>query len=127
MAYCGNCGAALEGGRFCPQCGAPVEPQSAAPKGGKKSPFMKIIVAVVVLAAAVFLVTRFLPKTVNEPCDWCGHKPSVAYQLRDGSYSYVCRDCSKECFWCGKKATKHYESMLGMMVFVCSDCYEDVS
>ena len=25
MAFCGKCGASLDGGKFCPNCGAPVE------------------------------------------------------------------------------------------------------
>ena len=47
--------------------------------------------------------------------------------MSDGSYSYVCKDCSKECAWCGERATKHYENLLGMMVFVRDDCYEEIA
>ena len=62
--------------------------------------------------------------TVDEPCDWCGSSPSVAYELNDGSYSYVCKECSEFCFWCENKATIHYENLAGIMAFVCEDCYE---
>lgn len=63
-------------------------------------------------------------KTVDKPCDWCGKSPSVAYQVKDGSNSYVCKKCSEICALCGKKATKQGENLLGMAIFLCSDCYE---
>ena len=67
-----------------------------------------------------------IASTVDEPCDWCGNRPSVAYKMSDGSDSYVCNDCNKECYWCGAKATKHYNSAIGSVVFVCNDCYEEI-
>lgn len=85
----------------------------------------KIVLGAVVLAVAIFAVSRFASMSV-EPCDWCGNSPSVAYKMSDDSYSYVCKDCSKKCAWCGEKATKHYENLAGMMVFVCDDCYEEL-
>lgn len=132
MAFCGKCGAPLDGGKFCPKCGAPVESEqkhsaTAVSKPSKKSGlWKKAVLGVAVVVAAIFIFTRFT-STVDEPCDWCRNKPSVAYKTSDGSYAYVCKDCSKECAWCGDKATKHYENLAGMMVFVCNDCYEEIA
>ena len=84
------------------------------------------IAGIVIIAVAIFTIHHFAA-TSNEPCDWCGHRPSVAYKMHDGSYSYVCKDCSKKCAWCGDRATKHYENLAGMMVFVCNDCYKEIS
>lgn len=133
MAFCGKCGAQLDGGKFCPNCGAPVESEqnektAAVSRPAKKIGLWKLaVLGVVVIAALIFIITRFTGATVDEPCDWCGNRPSVAYEMSDGSYSYVCDDCSKECAWCGNKATKRYENLAGMMVFVCDDCYEEVA
>lgn len=133
MDFCGKCGASLDGGKFCPNCGAPVELEdnkdavvTASHPFKKAGVWKKVILGVAVIAIAVFVITRFT-STVDEPCDWCGNKPSVAYKTSDDSYSYVCRDCSSECAWCGDKATKHYENLAGMMVFACDDCYEEIA
>lgn len=132
MAFCGKCGASLDGEKFCPKCGAPVELEqsqvaTAVPYPTKKlGAWKKWLLGIAVIAIAIFMITRFT-STVDESCDWCGDRPSVAYKVSDGSYSYVCKDCSKECAWCGDKATKHYENMVGMMVFVCNDCYKEVT
>ena len=132
MAFCGKCGAQLDNGKFCPNCGTPVESEQkrniamnsfrSAPKSGI---WKKVAVGVVVVAIVFFVISRFTA-TVNEPCDRCGDSPSVAYKLNDGSYAYVCKECSKYCDLCGDKATKHYQNMLETMVFVCDDCYDDV-
>lgn len=132
MAFCGKCGASLNGGRFCQKCGSPIEDKVETKSnvanvhkkslGSKKVVLSALVVAVVVIAGGIFL---FHP-TVNEPCDWCGDRPSVAYKTSQGR-AYVCRDCSKDCAFCNKRATKHYENMLGTVVFVCSDCYKDVT
>lgn len=79
-----------------------------------------IITAIVVF---IFLSNRY----VNEPCDWCQRRPSVAFKNSSGEMAYVCQECMENCKWCDKKATKHYENMLGMIVFVCDDCYRDVT
>lgn len=130
MAFCGKCGAMLDEGKFCPNCGAPVESnqsRTAVTAGShpaqKAGLWKKVAVVVVAVVIVVFAISRFT-STVDEPCDWCGNRPSVAYKMSDNSYSYVCKDCSKKCAWCGDKATKHYENLAGMMVFVCDDCYE---
>lgn len=132
MAICGKCGAQLDGGTFCPNCGSSVDSEQSHTTVAtdlqtfkKPGVWKKVVVGVVVVAAAIFIITRFTA-TVDKPCDWCGSKPSVAYKMSDGSYSYVCKDCSKECALCGDKATKHYENALGMMVFVCNDCYKEI-
>ena len=63
----------------------------------------------------------------DEPCMYCGESPSQAYEKADGTFAYVCKDCSAVCMLCGReKATQHYESLLGMM-FVCDDCYAAVT
>ncbi len=134
MEYCGNCGAKLDGGKFCPHCGAPVS--SGNSEEGKiktehikrnSSNSKKVIaigcIAVIAVAAAFFF---FRNPIADEPCDWCGDRPSIAYETSDGSTSYVCKDCSSECALCGDKASRHYENLLGMIVFVCDDCYEEV-
>lgn len=133
MAFCGKCGASLDGGKFCPSCGTPVELEQSQTIAvterqtlKRMGLWKKVVVGVAVIAVAIFVITRF-NTTVDEPCDWCGKKPSVAYKMKDGSYSYVCKDCSKKCAWCGDKATKHYENGLSMMVFVCDDCYEEIN
>ena len=130
MAFCGKCGAELNGEKFCPNCGEPVETEQSTTSAvthpvRKSGMWKKVVAGVVVVAIAVFAISRFT-STVDEPCDWCGNRPSVAYKMSDNSYSYVCRDCSKECAWCGERATKHYENLVGMMVFVCDDCYEGI-
>ena len=65
----------------------------------------------------------------DEPCDWCGKSPSVAYATAsEYGDAHVCKECSSTCMLCGnKKATKHYENLLGGVVFVCNDCYDEVS
>ena len=130
MAFCGNCGTPLNEEDFCPNCGAAVKSEENKVSGKmtakkKTSVWKKVTGGIIVVAIAFFVIVRFTA-TVNEPCDWCGKKPSVAYKMNDGSYSYVCKDCSKECAWCGKKATKHYENLAGMMTFVCNDCYKQI-
>lgn len=134
MAYCGKCGAPLDGEKFCPNCGASVELKSvrrralvsaSARRPKRTRPWKKLAIAALIVVIAFLIVTRF-SSTVDKPCDWCGDRPSVAYKLNDGSYSYVCKDCSKRCAFCGDKATKHYENLLNMMVFVCNDCYKEV-
>ena len=132
MAFCGKCGAPLDGEKFCPNCGEPVELEQSqtvvtaafhpSQKAGRRKKMALVTAAVVI---AIFIITRFTA-TVDEPCDWCGNRPSVAYKMSDGSHSYVCRDCSKKCIWCGDKADRHYENAAGMMVFICNDCYEVV-
>ena len=115
MAFCGKCGAQLDGGKFCPNCGTPIDDvekratitATAAHKPKRSGVQKKVVVGIIAIAVMVFIITRFT-STVNEPCDWCGNSPSVAYKLNDGSYSYVCKDCSEYCAFCGEKATKHY-------------------
>ena len=81
---------------------------------------------VLFLLISVVMLFGITGCTVDEPCDWCGNTPSVAYKTSDESMSYVCKKCSKTCMICGKnKATKHTENLLGMMMFVCDDCYDD--
>lgn len=132
MAFCGKCGTPLGEGKFCPKCGAVnesvvnesvVSTSDQTKKGGFAK---KATAGVAVIAVLIFIITRFT-STVNEPCDWCGDSPSVAYELSDGSDAYVCKDCSKTCLWCGNKAKKHYENLLGTIVFVCNDCYEEAA
>lgn len=135
MAFCGKCGAPLDGGKFCPNCGAANEAENdqstsvnrpkKSHKSGSKKKIAVGVIGVIVVAIAVLAITQFTA-TVDEPCDWCGDSPSIAYELSDGSYSYVCKECSQNCALCGEKATKHYENMLGMIVFVCGDCYEEL-
>lgn len=84
MRYCGNCGTALEDGSFCPNCGAPVEPEMAGynsgyegavneayPEKNSKAKYIIIIAAVVVLAAAlvcIILLTRQSSEKVVDSC-----------------------------------------------------------
>lgn len=130
MAFCGNCGAPVDKGKFCPKCGKQIsDTVSTADVRGitskKFSKFSKVLIGIIVMLAIVVVIV-FMPHTVDKPCDWCNHGPSMAFKTSDGSMAYVCKDCSKECAWCNKKATKHYENMLGMIVFVCNDCYKEV-
>lgn len=131
MEYCGNCGAPMDEGRFCPKCGSP--------KSGTQSTFVassienkktgnkkKVFVGVASVILILFVIIK-MPHMVDKPCDWCDHRPSVEYKTSDGSKAYVCKNCSKNCALCDKKATKHYENMLGMVVFVCNDCYKQVT
>lgn len=130
--YCGKCGATVpDNVSFCPGCGEPcakseetkVYKVTKQPKlSGKTKKILAVVVAVVVVLVGVFSIKP----TVRESCAWCGNQPSVRYKLSDGSYTYVCKDCSKECMFCGKKAKKHYENLFGMMVFVCNDCYKEM-
>ena len=83
----------------------------------------KVVTGIVAMIIVFFIIGQFI-FTVDKPCDWCGSSPSVAYELNDGSYSYVCKECSEFCFWCENKATIHYENLAGIMAFVCDDCYE---
>ena len=86
-----------------------------------------IVAAIAAIIVFVFLVTFIGRRMVDEPCDWCNRRPTMAFKTSDGSMSYVCSECRKNCKWCDKKATKHYENMLGMIVFVCDDCYKEAS
>lgn len=136
MAFCGKCGAPLGEGKFCGNCGAPREDivytsemektERNMPQGNKK-----ILVGIGIVGAILLVIigVRFLFRpVVNEPCDWCGESPSVAYELSDGSEAYVCRECSEYCMLCGdEKATQHYENLIGTMMFVCDDCYEGIA
>lgn len=130
--YCGKCGALLDGGKFCPNCGESVELEHSQDAAAGTCPSKKTesrkksALCIAAVLAVIFIITRFT-STVDEPCDWCGDSPSVAYKVSDGSYSYVCKECSKECAWCGDKATKHYENLMGRMVFVCNDCYQEIA
>ena len=142
MRYCGKCGTPVEYGRFCHKCGAPVDQGSyrstAAPAPDKNyrspaasAPNKNLIIMLAgivggMIAMAVLIVFLKMPHLVNEECDWCYHKPSVAYKNSEGEMAYVCRDCSKYCMFCDERATKHYENLAGMMVFVCADCYEEM-
>jgi hypothetical protein len=50
--FCGSCGAAMDGGRFCPKCGSPqtvAAPAAARAKPG--SPILKIVLVSVALVA----------------------------------------------------------------------------
>lgn len=127
MPFCGKCGAPVNGGKFCPQCGAPInleENKTTITKSGTIG--KKVACAVGAIVIAILIATR-CSHTVDEPCDWCGNKPSIEYETSDGTYSYVCKECSKVCAWCGEKAKEHYENLAGMIVFVCEDCYQDIS
>lgn len=130
MAFCGHCGAHLDNGKFCPQCGAPVDSEIGTNEvKGENTPITKsatkLLVGIVAIALIAFGVYT-LATTSNEPCDWCHRTPTKGYTMSDGSKSYVCADCRSECAWCGARATKHYENLLSMMVFVCDDCYHDI-
>ena len=92
----------------------------------------RVIVASIAASIAAIIVIVFLfvfvsRRMVDEPCDWCHSRPTMAFKTSDGSMAYVCSECRKTCTWCGKRATKHYENMLGMIVFVCDECYKDVT
>lgn len=50
----------------------------------------KEILDAAVVAVAIFIITRFT-STVDEACDWCGNRPSVAYKMGDASYSLFVR------------------------------------
>lgn len=130
MAFCGNCGASVNKGKFCPKCGTQIsDAASMANMSGKTNRRInkrfKILLGIIA-ALVVVIAIVLMPHMVNEPCDWCDNKPSMAFKTSDGSMAYVCKDCSKECALCNKKASKHYENMLGMIVFVCNDCYKEV-
>lgn len=133
MSFCGKCGGPLDGEKFCPNCGTAVESgrnevvvATDSHTLKKVGLWKKMVLGVAVVLVVFYVITRFI-STVDEPCDWCGNRPSVSYKMNDGSYSYVCKDCSKECAWCGERATRHYENLAGMMVFVCNDCYKEIS
>lgn len=85
----------------------------------------KILIGVICIIVAIVVLSK-LPSLTNEPCDWCEESPSFAYDMSDGSKSYVCMECRTKCAWCGERAVKHYENGLHMMVFVCKDCYESL-
>lgn len=130
MAYCGKCGAQIESGEFCPQCGTPQNMNMNQTRNVGKhlkttGVLMKVLLAVCLLAALSFGIHN-ITSVSKQPCDWCGNSPSTVYKTSDGGKAYVCKECRKKCAICGERATKHYENALGMMVFVCRDCYEDV-
>ncbi len=130
MAFCGNCGEPIGNGKFCPKCGKQISDTVSTGDimeitSKKPKKFPKMLIGIIAVLAVVVVIS-LMPRTVDEPCDWCNHRPSMEFKTSDGSMAYVCKDCSKECAWCNKKATKHYENMLGMIVFVCDDCYDEV-
>lgn len=138
MAYCGNCGTQIKGGKFCPKCGSPIgdmlddENDKTPLATGQKSQnkhsrsVIGVIVALIIGVLLVFMVF-FKPHLVNQSCDYCHRSPSMEFETSDGSKAYVCKECSKECMICHKKATKHYENLIGTIVFVCDDCYKEVT
>lgn len=129
--FCGKCGTSIpDSVAFCPECGeksVAVEANTYVKCSSKLSGKAKKIIIAVALVIVVVIGMFSFSSAVNEPCDWCGHSPSVKYKTSDGELAYVCKDCSKECTWCGAKATKHYENLFGMIVFVCNDCYEEAA
>lgn len=54
----------------------------------------KLLIGILVIVAIVVLFK--FPRTVDKPCDWCDKRPSVAYDMSDGSKSYVCMDCYED-------------------------------
>lgn len=76
-----------------------------------------------VLLGMIIVMTMLLvcACTVDEPCAYCNRKPSVEYELSDGSTIYVCEKCSSKCMQCGADAITHYEN-LPDIVFVCDAC-----
>ena len=134
MAFCGNCGSPINGGKFCPKCGASLEQMSIQkdavyPSTFNQKPPSRIvgIIGALVVAVVLMLVLTKKSSLANEPCDYCNRSPSMAFETSDGSMAYVCKECSKECMICHKKATKHYENLIGTIVFVCDDCYKEVT
>ncbi|MEE1034767.1 MAG: zinc ribbon domain-containing protein [Agathobacter sp.] len=134
MAYCNKCGSLLDDdGRFCGNCGTPIDGMESEAERSyvsheqhKKYRCWKIIIPCLIVAMlGIFGISRMV-RVSDKPCDWCQHKPTIAYRMSDDSYSYVCKDCRKKCAWCGKRATRHYENLAHMMVFVCKDCYDEI-
>lgn len=131
MEYCGNFGAHMDEGRFCPKC--------SSPKSGTQSTFVassmenkntrkkkSVFVGVAFVILVLFVIIK-MPHMVDKPCNWCDHRPSMEYKISDGSKAYIYKNCSKNCALCYKKAKKYYENMLGIVVFVCDDCYKQVT
>ena len=102
-----------------------VEIMNQQEMGGKTMKKKKWLGLALIMAMLCFSAAG-CSSTVDEPCMYCGHSPSKEYEKSDGSYAYVCEDCSSTCMLCGDKATKYYESLLGV-VFVCDDCYSGVT
>lgn len=131
VSFCGNCGAPVDKGKFCPKCGAQISNSTGTTgkigiTSKRTNKFPKMLIGIIAVLVVVIVIV-LIPHTVDQPCDWCNNRPSMAYKTSDDSMAYVCKDCSKVCAWCNKKATKHYENMLRMIVFVCNDCYEEVT
>lgn len=95
--FCGKCGAPLDGGRFCPNCGAAIansasddyviKKTSQSAKGGKKKivPLIAIILVVVIIS---FLVANMASS--NEPCMYCGDSPTKKYEkVMEQMYMYA--------------------------------------
>ena len=132
--YCIHCGREIpDNSRLCPLCGLETDLNFQGSENRSSKKRAGLLIGIAAAAAAVFIgtfVIRTASGTVDEPCDWCGKTPSVAYAVENDSdgVSYVCRECSSTCMLCGsKKATKHQENLLGMMLFVCDDCHQDLT
>lgn len=102
MAFCGNCGTPVEKGKFCSKCGIQISDAASVAdmvettnkRSNKHSKILFGIIDVLVAIAVIVL----MPHTVDEPCDWCNHRPSMAFKTSDGSGAYVCKGCSKKMY-----------------------------
>lgn len=133
MAFCGQCGAPLDGGKFCSNCGTPVEVEEnhvavvkTAKVTEKTSLWKKLALGAVLIVVACFIMTR-CTSTSKVPCKSCGNTPTKAYTNDySGEKEYYCSTCSSDCAFCSNKATKHYTSGLGTIIFTCDDCYKEI-
>jgi len=88
MGYCGNCGEKIEkGANFCGKCGAVVEKEQSehvydviAPKNNSARVW-KIIIPSLIVGVIVIWGFMQLMSVSDKPCDWCGHSPTVAYNV----------------------------------------------
>lgn len=127
--FCGNCGAPLTGGKFCPHCGMALDVIHESPRttpinaSTKKNSGWITLVITLLLVVTFVLTAPHLPISRN-PCEWCDDTPTKGYRLSDGSYCYICKDCRTTCGLCGRKAKHHYESLFGRIIFLCDSCHD---
>ncbi len=100
-------GVSVEKGKFCPKCGTQISDVATVANmvgttNKRSNKHFKMLFGITAVLV-VIVVMALVPHTVDEPCDWCNHRPSMAFKTSDGSMAYVCKDCSKECAWCNKK------------------------
>lgn len=109
MAYCGNCGAKLEGEKFCPNCGTMCSTNARKPmvkteskKIAEKSRRTPVVITAFVLMLAIVLILVFGSGTNKIVGQWearSGYSESANVEFfRDGTFTWTSYGYSVDSF-----------------------------